>query len=59
MLRPKTTGNNVRQYTQADIENVKAVYNLVKVRALSCRLRVRCCAKTNRLLTAMRVLWRV
>ena len=32
MLRPKTTGNNVRQYTQADIENVKAVYNLVKVR---------------------------
>lgn len=32
MIRPKTTGNNVRQYTQADIENVKAVYNLVKVR---------------------------
>ncbi len=32
MLRPKTTGNNVRQYTQTDIENVKAVYNLVKVR---------------------------
>ncbi|HIW44799.1 MAG TPA: MerR family transcriptional regulator [Candidatus Prevotella stercoripullorum] len=32
MLKPKTTGNNVRQYTEADIENVKAVYNLVKVR---------------------------
>lgn len=32
MIRPKTTGNNVRQYTEADIENVKAVYNLVKVR---------------------------
>ena len=32
MLKPKTTGNNVRQYTDADIENIKAVYNLVKVR---------------------------
>lgn len=32
MIKPKTTGNNVRQYTEADIENVKAVYNLVKVR---------------------------
>lgn len=31
-IRPKTTGNNVRQYTDADIENIKAVYNLVKVR---------------------------
>ncbi len=32
MLKPKTTGNKVRQYTEADIENVKSVYNLVKVR---------------------------
>jgi len=32
MLKPKTTGNKVRQYTESDIENVKAVYNLVKVR---------------------------
>ena len=32
MLKPKTTGNNVRQYTETDIENVKVVYNLVKVR---------------------------
>lgn len=31
-LKPKTTGNNVRQYTEADIEKVKTVYNLVKVR---------------------------
>lgn len=31
-IRPKTTGNNVRQYTEKDIENIKAVYNLVKVR---------------------------
>lgn len=32
MLKPKTTGNNVRQYTEADIANLKVVYNLVKVR---------------------------
>ena len=32
MLKPKTTGNNVRQYTEADIENLRVVYNLVKVR---------------------------
>ena len=32
LLKPKTTGNNIRQYSEKDIENVKAVYNLVKVR---------------------------
>ncbi len=31
-IRPKTTGNNIRQYTQADIDNIKILYNLVKVR---------------------------
>jgi DNA-binding transcriptional MerR regulator len=31
-LKPKTTANNVRQYTAEDIENIKTVYNLVKVR---------------------------
>ncbi len=31
-IKPKTTGNNVRQYTQANIEDIKTVYNLVKVR---------------------------
>ena len=31
-LRPKTTGNNVRQYTEKDIEQIKVIYNLVKVR---------------------------
>ena len=31
-IRPKTTGNNVRQYTQEDIEEIKVIYNLVKVR---------------------------
>lgn len=32
MIKPKTTGNNIRQYTQEDIENIRIVYNLVKVR---------------------------
>jgi len=31
-IRPKTTGNNVRQYTAKNIEDIKTVYNLVKVR---------------------------
>ena len=31
-LRPKTTGNRVCQYTQKDIEQIKVIYNLVKVR---------------------------
>lgn len=31
-LKPKTTAAGVRQYTQADIDRVKVVYNLVKVR---------------------------
>lgn len=31
-LRPRTNSNNVRQYQEKDIENLKMVYNLVKVR---------------------------
>lgn len=31
-LKPRTTGNKVRQYTEKDIEDVKLIYNLVKVR---------------------------
>lgn len=31
-LRPKTTANRVRQYTQKDIDQLKVIYNLVKVR---------------------------
>lgn len=31
-IKPKTTGNNVRQYTEEDIEEIRVVYNLVKVR---------------------------
>ena len=31
-IRPKTIGNNVRQYSDKDIEEIRVVYNLVKVR---------------------------
>lgn len=31
-LHPKTTSNKVRQYTDADIKQVRNIYNLVKVR---------------------------
>lgn len=31
-LRPKTGANKVRQYSEADIKQVKAIHNLVKVR---------------------------
>ena len=31
-LKPQTTGNKVRQYTQKDIDQIAVIYNLVKVR---------------------------
>ena len=31
-LKPKTIGQNVRQYSQKDIDQVAVIYNLVKVR---------------------------
>lgn len=31
-LKPRTTGNKVRQYTEKDIEDIKIIYNLIKVR---------------------------
>lgn len=31
-LKPRTTSNNIRQYTEKDIENLRYIYNLVKVR---------------------------
>lgn len=31
-LKPRTTANNVRQYTEKDIEQLRLIYNLVKVR---------------------------
>lgn len=33
-LKPKVTGNKVRQYTEKDIEQVKLIYNLIKVKGL-------------------------
>lgn len=34
LLKPKMAGNNVRQYTLKDIEQVKLIYNLIKVKGL-------------------------
>ena len=31
-LKPKTVGQNVRQYTQKDIDQIAVIYNLVKER---------------------------
>ena len=31
-LKPKTVGQNVRQYTQKDIDKIAVIYNLVKER---------------------------
>ena len=31
-LKPKTNSKNVRQYTEKDIEQIKVIYNLLKVR---------------------------
>lgn len=31
-LKPRTTGNKVRQYTEKDIEDIRIIYNLIKVR---------------------------
>lgn len=31
-LKPRTTGNKVRQYSEKDIEELRLIYNLVKVR---------------------------
>ena len=34
-LRPKVSANKVRQYTEKDIEQVKLIYNLIKVKGLN------------------------
>mgnify|MGYP003392079581 FL=1 len=33
-IAPKKSGRNVRQYTKVDIEQIRIIYNLVKVRGL-------------------------
>ena len=33
-LKPKVTSNKVRQYTEKDIEQVKVIYSLIKVKGL-------------------------
>ncbi len=32
LLKPKVSTNKVRQYTEKDIEQIKLIYNLIKVR---------------------------
>lgn len=34
MLKPRRAGRNIRQYTKEDIETIRTVYNLVKVRGI-------------------------
>ncbi len=34
LLKPKLSGNKMRQYTPKDIEQVKVIYNLIKVKGL-------------------------
>jgi DNA-binding transcriptional MerR regulator len=31
-LKPKTAGNGIRQYTEKDIEQLRVIYSLIKVR---------------------------
>ena len=31
-LKPRTSGNKVRQYSKSDVEELRTIYNLVKVR---------------------------
>ena len=33
-ITPKKSGRNIRQYTKDDIEQIRTIYNLVKVRGL-------------------------
>ena len=33
-ISPKQSGRNIRQYSQADIDQIRLVYNLVKVRGM-------------------------
>ena len=33
-ISPKKTGRNIRQYRKEDIEQIRTIYNLVKVRGL-------------------------
>lgn len=37
-IKPKKTGRNIRQYTADDIEDIRIVHNLVKVRGMKLAL---------------------
>lgn len=34
-IRPKKIGRNIRQYTREDIENIKLIHSLVKVKGMT------------------------
>ena len=53
-LRPKTTGNRVRQYTEKDIEQIKVIYTLSRCVALRLLQLARCCRRTEVVLTRVR-----
>lgn len=57
-LRPKTTGNRVRQYTEKDIEQIKVIYNLVKVRGFKIAAGSQDVAREQVVLTRAKRLWK-
>lgn len=46
-LKPKVTSNKVRQYTEKDIEQVKVIYSLIKVKASRLLLPASICHRTG------------
>lgn len=47
-VRPKTVNSTkVRQYTEKDVEQLKVIYSLLKVRDSKSLLRANTCAKTD------------
>ena len=57
-LKPKTVGKNVRQYTEADIEQIRAIYNLVKVRGFKISAARKCSIITGQAWTRARKYWK-
>ncbi len=51
-LKPRVANRNVRQYTQEDIEEVRLIHNLVKVRGLHISTAVSVIKKTRNEATA-------
>lgn len=56
-ISPRKSGRNIRQYSKEDIEEVRLVYNLVKVRGMKLAAPAKPCARTSRASSARRRLW--